>query len=191
MITETVERAQAGDEQAYAELYRENKARVHGLCWQMTRNADDADDLTQESFAHAFRKLKQFRGESAFSTWLHRVTVRVVLMSRRRSKYYPGIVSLDEPVTDDGKMLDIGAEDPALRSAGDGERIVRAMRRLPSGMRAVFVFHDIFGYTHTEVAEISGFSRSNSKSHLHRARMKMREMLKCQRVQNRPDSCWP
>lgn len=117
MISATVKRARAGDEAAFAELYHENKARVHGVCWQMTRSVDDADDLTQESFMLAFRHLRKFRGHSAFSTWLHRITVRVVLMKLRHSKTMKGqrLVSLDQPITEDGKTLEIPMEDAALR----------------------------------------------------------------------------
>ena len=149
----------------------------------MVGNPADAEDLMQEAFLQLFRKIGTFRGESAFSTWLHRMTVNVVLM-RLRKKSLPA-ASLEETTEPDeetgGPRKDIGAPDLGLSGAVDRVNLERAIGQLPPGYRAVFVLHDVQGYEHNEIAGMVGCSIGNSKSQLHKARMKLRELLKSSR----------
>ena len=145
----------------------------------MLGNPADAEDLAQEAFLQLFRKIATFRGESAFSTWLHRMTVNVVLM-RLRKKSLP-VTSLEETTEPDeetgGPRKDIGAADLKLSGAVDRVNLERSIEKLPPGYRTVFVLHDIQGYEHNEIADIMGCSIGNSKSQLHKARTRMRELL--------------
>lgn len=153
--------------------------RVYALCLRMMGNPADAEDLLQEAFLQLFRKIATFRGESAFSTWLHRMTVNVVLM-RLRKKTLPAS-SLEETTEPDeetgGPRKDIGAPDLRLSGAVDRVNLERSIEKLPPGYRTVFVLHDVQGYEHNEIAEIMGCSVGNSKSQLHKARTRMRELL--------------
>jgi RNA polymerase sigma-70 factor (ECF subfamily) len=175
---EAIQRAQNGDAAAFEVLYSLHKRRVYSLCLRMTSNPTEAEDLAQEAFLQLFRKIATFRGESAFSTWLHRMTVNVVLMQLRK-KSLP-VVSLDEPVDgdDDSPKRDVGGDDLNLTGSIDRVRLQRAIGALPPGYRTVFVLHDIEGFEHNEIAEKIGCSIGNSKSQLHKARMKLRELLK-------------
>jgi RNA polymerase sigma-70 factor (ECF subfamily) len=176
--TQLVARAQHGDEEAFAALFEMHKRRVYSLCLRMTGNTAEAEDLTQEAFLQLFRKISTFRGESAFSTWLHRLAVNVVLMHLR--KKVPQQISLDE--------VDSSQDEPVKRDYGDIDRrlmgsidrigLSRAIADLPPGYRMVFVLHDIEGYEHNEIAEIMNCSVGNSKSQLHKARMKLRDWLR-------------
>lgn len=144
----------------------------------MTGNTAEAEDLAQEAFLQLFRKIGTFRGESAFSTWLHRLAVNVVLMHLRR-KGLPE-VSLEEttePTQEDGPKREIGVRDPALVGSIDRVNLERAIERLPPGYRTIFVLHDMEGYEHNEIASMMGCSIGNSKSQLHKARMKLRDLL--------------
>jgi len=164
-------------------LYALHKRRVYSLCLRMTGNPTTAEDLTQEAFLQLFRKIATFRGESAFSTWLHRLSVNVVLMQLRK-KGLP-VVSLEEtmePQQEDGPRFEPGAEDPSLRGSVDRVHLERAIAELPAGYRSVFVLHDIEGYEHNEIADMMGCSVGNSKSQLHKARLKMRELLQSQKA---------
>jgi RNA polymerase sigma-70 factor (ECF subfamily) len=133
----------------------------------------------QEAFLQLFRKIGTFRGESAFSTWLHRMTVNVVLM-RLRKKSLP-TDSLEETLEPDaensGPKRDVGAPDLRLSGAVDRVNLERSVEKLPPGYRTVFVLHDVQGYEHNEIAEIIGCSVGNSKSQLHKARTRLRELL--------------
>jgi RNA polymerase sigma-70 factor, ECF subfamily len=173
-----VERAKRGDEEAFATLYDLHKKRVYSVCLQMSRNVADAEDLTQEAFLQVFRSVNSFRGDSAFSTWLYRIAVNTVLMKLRRRKA-PPTVSLDEPVSNDMPSLkrDVGKADPSLRGAIDRIALRRATEELPAGCRQIFDLHEVKGYQHHEIAELLQCSIGNSKSQLHKAKMKMREML--------------
>ncbi len=173
-----IDAAKQGDPQAFEFLYHLHKRRVYSLCLRMTGNTAEADDLAQEAFLQLFRKIATFRGESAFSTWLHRLAVNVVLMHLRR-KGLPE-VSLEEttePTQEDGPRRDIGASDQTLVGSVDRVNIERAIERLPPGYRTIFVLHDMEGYEHNEIAEMMGCSIGNSKSQLHKARMKLRDLL--------------
>ena len=143
----------------------------------MTGNTAEAEDLTQEAFLQLFRKISTFRGESAFSTWLHRLAVNVVLMHLRKKGLQQ--ISLDEVDTsqDEPVKRDYGSDDRRLIGSVDRIGLQKAIADLPPGYRAVFVLHDVEGYEHNEIAEIMKCSVGNSKSQLHKARMKLRERL--------------
>ena len=175
---ELIARAQRGDEEAFAALFNLHKRRVYSLCLRMTGDVAAAEDLAQEAFLQLFRKISTFRGESAFSTWLHRLVVNVVLMHLRKKGIQK--VSLDE--------VDNSQEEPVKREYGDDDRrllgavdrivLNNAIEQLPPGYRAIFVLHDVEGYEHNEIAKIMNCSVGNSKSQLHKARLKLRETLR-------------
>jgi len=185
-ITEAqaIDRAKGGDAACFELLYGMHKRRVYSLCLRMTGNTAEAEDLTQEAFLQLYRKIATFRGESAFSTWLHRLAVNVVLMHLRK-KGLPA-VSLEEtlePQQEDGPKKDIGARDNVLAGSIDRVNLERAIESLPPGYRIIFVLHDVEGYEHNEIAEMMGCSIGNSKSQLHKARMKLRDLLKTSRAE--------
>jgi RNA polymerase sigma-70 factor (ECF subfamily) len=181
---EAIDRAKLGDAEAFQLLYDKHKRRVYSLCLRMTANTAEAEDLAQEAFLQLYRKLATFRGESAFSTWLHRLSVNVVLMHLRK-KSLP-VVSLEETtqgVDEDSPKKDFGADDVALSGSIDRLQLQRAVDSLPPGYRTIFVLHDVEGYEHNEIAKIAGCSIGNSKSQLHKARMKLRDLLKMNRAE--------
>jgi RNA polymerase sigma-70 factor (ECF subfamily) len=149
----------------------------------MTANAAEAEDLTQEAFMQLFRKVASFRGESAFSTWLHRMAVNVVLMQLRKKGLQ--VVPLDEnaETDEDTPKKDFGTQDVVLEGSIDRLRLQTAIGKLPPGYRTIFVLHDVEGYEHNEIAEMVGCSIGNSKSQLHKARMKLRELLRTSRAE--------
>jgi RNA polymerase sigma-70 factor (ECF subfamily) len=154
----------------------------------MTANTAEAEDLAQEAFLQLYRKIATFRGESAFSTWLHRLSVNVVLMQLRK-KSLP-VVSLEESTQgeEDTPKKDFGAEDLALAGSIDRLQLQKAVDDLPPGYRTIFVLHDIEGYEHNEIATLVGCSIGNSKSQLHKARMKLRDLLKMNRAEKAEQS---
>ena len=176
---EAIRLAQTGNAAAFEFLYQLHGRRVYALCLRMVGNPADAEDLMQEAFLQLFRKIGTFRGESAFSTWLHRMTVNVVLM-RLRKKSLP-TDSLEETLEPDaensGPKRDVGAPDLRLSGAVDRVNLERSIEKLPPGYRTVFVLHDVQGYEHNEIAGIMGCSVGNSKSQLHKARTRLRELL--------------
>ncbi len=180
---EAIERAKLGDAEAFESLYHLHKRRVYSLCLRMTANTAEAEDLTQEAFLQLFRKIGTFRGESAFSTWLHRMAVNVVLMHLRK-KGLP-VVPLEDTLEteEESPRKEPGAQDPVLAGAVDRMQLRRAVEALPPGYRTIFVLHDVEGYEHNEIAGIVGCSIGNSKSQLHKARMKLRESLKTSRAE--------
>jgi RNA polymerase sigma-70 factor (ECF subfamily) len=172
-------RAQRGDEQAFADLFQMHKKRVYSVCLFMTKDIAEAEDLTQEAFLQLHRKIATFRGDSAFSTWLHRLTINVVLMHLRRKGL--NLISLDEaldPSPESGPMRSFGAPDLRLTGSIDRMTLEKAVEDLPAGYRLIFVLHDIEGYEHNEIATLLDCSIGNSKSQLHKARMKLREALR-------------
>lgn len=177
--SEAIRRAQTGDEFAFERLYRMHNRRVYALCLRMVGRTAEAEDLTQEAFLQLFRKISTFRGESAFSTWLHRLSVNVVLMRLRKKTIAES--SLEEATEPDeesgGPRRDFGSADPLLSGSVDRINLQRAVHKLPPGYRAVFELHDIQGYEHNEIADIMGCSIGNSKSQLHKARTRLRELL--------------
>ena len=176
---EAIRLAQQGDPAAFERIYRLHSRRVYALCLRMVGNTAEAEDLTQEAFLQLFRKIQTFRGESAFSTWLHRLSVNVVLM-RLRKKSLPE-TSLEETTEPDeetgGPRKDFGAPDLRLSGSIDRVNLQRAIEQLPPGYRTAFVLHDVQGYEHNEIANIMECSIGNSKSQLHKARMRLRELL--------------
>jgi RNA polymerase sigma-70 factor (ECF subfamily) len=175
---EAIDRAKQGDAESFEALYDLHKRRVYSLCLRMTGNIAEAQDLTQEAFLQLFRKIATFRGESAFSTWLHRLSVNVVLMHLRKKGLAE--VSLDDtldPQQEDGPRKDVGVRDHILAGSVDRVNLQRSIESLPPGYRVVFVLHDVEGYEHSEIAGMMGCSVGNSKSQLHKARMKLRELL--------------
>jgi RNA polymerase sigma-70 factor, ECF subfamily len=182
---DAIERAKQGDAEAFQALYDRHKRRVYSLCLRMTANTAEAEDLAQEAFLQLYRKIGTFRGESAFSTWLHRLSVNVVLMHLRK-KSLP-VVSLEETTQggsdEDTPKKDFGADDVALAGSIDRLQLQRAVDSLPPGYRMIFVLHDVEGYEHNEIAGIVGCSIGNSKSQLHKARMKLRDLLKMNRAE--------
>ncbi len=181
---EAIARAKEGDASCFEMLYGMHKRRVYSLTLRMTGNTAEAEDLTQEAFLQLYRKIGTFRGESAFSTWLHRLAVNVVLM-RLRKKGLPE-VSLEEtmePQQEDGPRKDVGARDMVLAGCIDRVNLERAIESLPPGYRIIFVLHDVEGYEHNEIAAMLECSIGNSKSQLHKARMKLRDLLKLSRAE--------
>lgn len=175
---ELIENAKRGDPLAFESLYNTHKRRVYSLCLRMTGNTEDAEELTQEAFLQLFRKIESFRGDAAFSTWLHRLTVNLVLMRFRKK----GLIttSLDEPISsenDSGASREIGVQDEMLNGTVDRLVLENAIQSLPAGYRMVFYLHDVEGYEHKEIAGIMGCSVGNCKSQLHKARMKLRQTL--------------
>lgn len=169
------QKAAKGDMEAFEELYRLHHRLVYGLCLRMTQNVAEAEDATQEVFITLFRKVGGFRGESAFTTWLHRLTFNQVLMRFRKRKSRKEEQAEDDPEKADacGRAGDMRAMPLIDRIALDG-----ALAQLPPGYRAAFVLHDIEGYEHEEVAQLLGCAIGTSKSQLHKARMKLRKILK-------------
>jgi RNA polymerase sigma-70 factor (ECF subfamily) len=180
---EAIERAKQGDAAAFEALYNLHKRRVYSLCLRMTANTAAAEDLTQEAFLQLFRKIGTFRGESAFSTWLHRMAVNVVLMQLRKKGL--AIVPLEENIEteEETPKKELGADDPRLAGSIDRMQLQRSIASLPPGYRMIFLLHDVEGYEHNEIAEMVGCSIGNSKSQLHKARMKLREILRTSRAE--------
>jgi RNA polymerase sigma-70 factor, ECF subfamily len=177
--SDVLARAQAGDHQAFAQIYSMNKRRIYSLCLRMVGNAAAAEDLTQEAFLQLHRKIATFRGDSAFSTWLHRLVINVVLMHLRK-RALP-VISMDEamePGTEDRAGRSFGAHDLNLSGAIDRLALQRAIDELPEGYRLIFVLHDIEGFEHNQIAEMLECSIGNSKSQLHKARLKLRDVLR-------------
>ncbi|HUZ45717.1 MAG TPA: RNA polymerase sigma factor [Terriglobia bacterium] len=165
----------------FEDLYRTYRSRVWALCLRMTGNPDDAEDLTQETFIRMFQKLDTFRGESAVCTWLRRIAINVVLLrfqkaSWRRERSIEGLTGVD-PITGCPRKMEFGCVDPQLTGAVDRITLQRAIDQLPPGFKAVFILHDIEGYEHIEISELMGCSVGTSKSQLHKARFKLRELL--------------
>jgi len=179
-LPETIRLAQRGDAAAFENLYQAHSRRVYALCLRMVENPAEAEDLTQEAFLQTYRKIQTFRGESSFSTWLHRVTVNIVLMKLRRKKHIE--FSLEECTERDEDSptprSEFGEADLRLTGSIDRINLQRAIEQLPPGFKSIFILHDIQGYKHEEIGEILGCSSGNSKSQLHKARMRLRTILK-------------
>jgi RNA polymerase sigma-70 factor, ECF subfamily len=163
-----------GDVEAFETLYRRHNRRVYSLCLRMMNNPTEAEDVTQDVFVQLYRKIGSFRGESAFTTWLHRMTVNQVLMRFRKRG-----VKL-ELTSDDGDFANVvqaGTERPSRMPVVDRIALDRAITQLPPGYRTVFVLHDVEGYEHEEIARQLHCTVGTSKSQLHKARMKLRGLL--------------
>ena len=176
---DVLSRAQAGDHHAFAQLYALHKRRIYSLCLRMVGNVAEAEDLTQEAFLQLHRKIATFRGDSAFSTWLHRLAINVVLMHLRKKGL--SVISLDEamePTPEEGPGRSFGTPDLSLTGSIDRLALERAIAELPAGYRLIFVLHDIEGYEHNEIAAMLDCSIGNSKSQLHKARLKLRDAMR-------------
>jgi RNA polymerase sigma-70 factor (ECF subfamily) len=176
---EAIRLAQRGDAAAFERIYQLHSRRVYSLCLRMVGNTAEAEDLAQDAFLQLFRKIQTFRGESAFSTWLHRLTVNVVLMRlRRKTMTETSLEEMTEPDEETGgPPREVGTADLRLAGSVDRVNLERAIAQLPRGYKQVFVLHDIQGYEHNEIAELMGCSIGNSKSQLHKARTRLRELL--------------
>ena len=172
-----ITQARNGDLNAFAVLYEAHKPRMQAVCLRMTNNIAEAEDLTQDAFIYVFRKISTFRGDSTFSTWIHRVTVNTVLMHfRRKSKR---LVSLEHPnpQDSDGPKHEYGGVDEKLAACADRLALIKAIEELPPGYRTIFLLHEVQGYEHKEIARRLQCSIGNSKSQLHKAKLRMRELL--------------
>ncbi len=163
-----------GNLSAFEIIYQRYHRRTFSLCLRMTGSQTEAEDLTQEVFIQLFRKIGSFRGDSAFSTWLHRLTVNQVLMHFRRRSVK------NEKVSDDGEIPDqivIGTANPNRMPVVDRLALNKAIEQLPPGYKKVFLLHDVEGYEHEEIARMLKLSVGTSKSQLHKARLKLRGLL--------------
>lgn len=171
---ELAQAASKGDMFSFEEIYQRHHRRVYAICLRMLQNAAEAEDLTQDVFIQLYRKIGSFRGDSAFTTWLHRLTVNQVLMHfRKRTVKF-------EKTTEEGEtpvQIVGGTENPRKMPIVDKIALENAIEQLPEGYKNVFVLHDIEGYEHEEVARILGCSVGTSKSQLHKARLKLRKLL--------------
>jgi len=174
---ELLKRAQKGDPEAFAALFHAHKGRVYSICLRMTNNTAQAEDLTQDAFLQVFRKLDTFKGNSALSTWLYRIAVNTVLMHFRKKALKQ--ISLDEPSSQDAKQVrrEYGSRDGRLSGSVDRIALIRAIKDLPAGYRTIFLLHEVEGYEHQEIAKILDCSVGNSKSQLHKAKLRIREFL--------------
>jgi RNA polymerase sigma-70 factor (ECF subfamily) len=166
--------AAGGNLSAFELIYQRYHRRTYALCLRMTNSQTEAEDLTQEVFIQLFRKVGSFRGDSAFSTWLHRLTVNQVLMHFRRRSVK------NEKVSEDGEMPEQtvnGSANPNRMQVVDRIALKNAVALLPNGYKSVFLLHDVHGYEHEEVARRLGISIGTSKSQLHKARLKLRSLL--------------
>lgn len=164
-----VERAQQADTTAFESLYRLHVDRVYGLCLRMTGNPSEAEDCTQEAFIQAWNKLSKFRGDSAFSTWMHRIAVNSVLGRMRKARR-----ELDKMQA----VTDISPVPETVGDSGNFEDLQNAVDDLPDGARHVFVLHAVYGYSHDETGEMLGIAAGTSKAQLHRAKRLLASNLK-------------
>lgn len=165
-----VQAAQAGDLESFERLYRSTVGLVHALCLRMSGSAALAEDLTQDVFVRAWQRLASFRGDSAFATWLTRLTVNVVLSERRERRRREARITLAED------LEPFAGPVPAARP-GAALDLERAIASLPPQARHVFVLHDVQGWEHAEIAHLTGLAVGTCKAHLHRARRRLREVL--------------
>jgi RNA polymerase sigma-70 factor (ECF subfamily) len=174
------QKAAGGDMEAFEALYERHSRRVYSLCLRMTQNASEAEDLAQEVFIQLFRKVGSFRGDSAFTTWLHRMTVNQVLMHFRKRS-----VKLEQTTEEGETPVQIvkGTENPNHMPVVDRIALDKAIGQLPPGYKAVFTLHDVEGHEHEEISRILGCSVGTSKSQLHKARMKLRGLLSKKKIE--------
>ncbi|HEY4613783.1 MAG TPA: RNA polymerase sigma factor [Bacteroidota bacterium] len=169
-LTPTVLRAQRGDRNAFEQLYRENAGRVYAVCLRICADGARAEELTQDVFVRTWQALPSFRGESAFSSWLHRIAVNVVLVNFRSQRRRTARVE----TMDDFEQYDSAESSVPLGTALDLED---AIQKLPPQARAIFVLHDVEGYKHEEIAEQLDLAVGTCKAQLHRARKLLKEAL--------------
>jgi len=178
-LREAIRLAQKGDGAAFEFLYQLHCRRVYALCLRIAKDPNEAEDLAQEVFMQVFRKIHTFRGEAAFSSWLHRLTVNIVLMRLRRKKL--ASTSLDQVLVgddgDDRPYHEPGAPDLRMTGLFDRFNLQRAINQLSESYKATFILHDVQGYKHKQIARILGCSVGACKSQLHRARKGIRKVL--------------
>jgi RNA polymerase sigma-70 factor (ECF subfamily) len=181
-----IKRAQQGDADAFAALFHAHKARIYSVCLRMTNDASKAEDFTQEAFLQVFRKIASFRGDSAFTTWLHRIAVNTVLMRFRKKSICE--VPLDQPYCNrngDNIHREHGTKDNRLAGCLDRVALAWALKELPQGYRTIFLLHEVVGYQHREIAKLRGCAVGTSKSQLNKAKQRIRELLTCS-----PETRW-
>lgn len=167
-VDDLVRRAREGDRAAFEGIYRLHAGRVYALCLRLAGEAIQAEELVQDTFIRAWRRLRGFRGEASVGAWLHRIAVNEFYQHRRgERRRHARVLPLDEPPEAAGR-----GHDPAARMD-----LEAALARLPDGAREVFVLFDIEGYSHAEIAGLVGIAPGTSKAHLHRARRLLRGML--------------
>lgn len=174
---ELAQKSAEGDGSAFEQLYRRHFRRVYALCLRMLGDQSLAEDLTQDVFINLYNKIGSFRGESAFTTWLHRMAVNQVLMYFRKRS------TKSELTTEEGEtpvQIVRGTENPNAMPVIDRIALERAIQQLPPGYRTVFILHDVEGYEHEEIARMMGVSEGTSKSQLHKARLKLRSLIRQQ-----------
>lgn len=172
-----VNQARNGDMNAFAVLYETHKPRIVAVCLRMTKDMAEAEDLTHDAFIYVFRKFSTFRGDSAFSTWLHRVAVNTVLMHFRKKGKRQVSLEHPKPQNSAGLRFEYGRVDERLAACPDRLALTRALDELPPGYRTIFLLHELQGYQHKEIARRLHCSIGNSKSQLHKAKLRMRELL--------------
>ena len=173
-----ITRAQRGDAASFEILYKAYCQRVYRLCLRMLKNVAEAEDLTQQVFLQVFRKIGTFRGDSCFSTWLHRISVNAVLMHLRRKRPAQQLIeSLDGDATRVADQMDLTRTGTSAVDVIDRLNLKRAIRQLPDGYKRFFLLHDVLGYQHAEIAVLLGCSTGCSKSQLHKARKSLRRLL--------------
>jgi RNA polymerase sigma-70 factor (ECF subfamily) len=177
-FVKVVRLAQRGDAAAFERLYLLYSGRVHRLCRRMVKNGTEAEDLTQEVFMQLLCKIQTFRGESAFSTWLHRLAVNVVLRRFRKKSIRTMSFDTNEANHEDKPSKQFGGPDPRLTASIDRVNLERAFNQLPRGCRAAFFLHDVMGYEHHEIAAMRGCSVGASKSQLYKGRMRLRVLVR-------------
>ncbi len=169
-------RAKSGDVESFEAIYREHSGRVYALCLRLTANPVEARDLTQDTFVRAWEALPNFRGDANITTWLHRIAVNAMLMQRRSTRRRLSRVSLTEDDREERNVVHQGSVPPA--DVGSAIDLERAIAALPPGVRRAFVMHDVEGYSHEEIASMTGLAAGTLRAQLHRARQLLIQRLK-------------
>ncbi len=169
-------RSTHGDVESFEALYRAHAPRVYALCLRLTADESKARELTQDVFVQAWKALPEFRGDANITTWLHRIAVNAMLMEQRSERRRLARVALVEDTTDDAELVELegSVNPPDVASAIDLERAIAA---LPPGVRRAFVLHDVEGYSHEEIAQMTGLAAGTLRAQLHRARQLLMRML--------------
>jgi RNA polymerase sigma-70 factor, ECF subfamily len=188
-VREAIQLARQGVPEAFDLVYREYRGFARAVCLRMLRDRVEAEDGAQEVFVHVLRKIHTFRSESAFSTWLYRLTTNTVLTRLRKKKHDWNAIESRHGENNSSDY--IGVQDPHLNGLLCGIDIQRALDSLPDGYRTVFILHDVQGYDHREISGILGRSIGNSKSQLHKARKRLRQLLADKPRQEAPEGAIP
>jgi RNA polymerase sigma-70 factor, ECF subfamily len=170
------QRAQGTDRDAFEALYRAHAARVYALCLRLTADVAQANELTQDVFIRAWKALPDFRGEAEIATWLHRIAVNAMLEQRRGDRRREARIALADDRDEDARALERGST--SVHDVGTTIDLERAIAALPPGVRRAFVLHDVEGFTHVEIAEMTGLAEGTLRAQLHRARQLLIEALR-------------